>query len=377
VVTRLVVRGVPRHVLALAAGLDPDRFQVEVVAGRGEPGEGSLAQEAAAQSVRVEHLPTLRRAIGPVADLRALLALYRLMRARRYDLVHTHISKAGILGRAAARLAGVPAVVHTYHGQVSEVEATTATGVLFRMVERMAARVTHRIIAVSASTAEQCLRHRIGRPDQYRVIHNGIDLDRFGSWDGAPSPEACGQGMAIGFVGSLAVEKRVDVLIGAVALLQQAASPVRLYIVGDGPLRHQLEAQALELGLGASVHFTGLVPDVRPWLAAFDVVVAPSASEGLPTVLLEAQAMGCPIVASRVGGIPEIVEDGVSGLLVEPEQPRVLSASLAAICGDSELRRRLGMAGRGQVARSFGLTTMLRRTEGVYDDLLAGPGKTR
>ena len=374
IVTRLVIRGVPRHVLDLAAGLDPSAFRVDVVAGRGETGEGSLWAEAAARGIHAIRAPSLRRPVRPGADLRALAEIYRVVRRGRYDIVHTHISKAGVLGRLAARLAGVPVVIHTYHGAVEEVARPGATGTLFRWVERSMARCSDRLLAVSADTARSCLAMGIGRDDQYRVIHNGIDLQRFANWRGAPPFALPSGATVVGVVGSLTAEKRVDVLIEAVEQLRVRIPDLHLFIVGDGPLRGTLNRLVAQRGLEGCTHLVGLVEDVRPWLAHFDVLVAPSGSEGLPTVLLEALAMGCPIIASRVGGIPEIVQDGYNGALVTPGDPVALASALARLLGDDRQRMDMGRNGRSTATAKFGLESMLRLTEDLYRELLAEKG---
>ncbi|MFO7900712.1 MAG: glycosyltransferase family 4 protein [Planctomycetota bacterium] len=371
VVTRLVVRGVPRHVLELAAGLDPERFQVDVLAGKGEPGEGSLWPEAEQRGIRTIYLGSLQRAVNPGADARALMGLYQAIREGRYDVVHTHISKAGVLGRLAARKAGVRAIVHTYHGEVAEVAAAGLAPSVFRLAERLAARATSRFVAVSQHTAEECLARGIGTRAQYRVIHNGIDLDRF-SREQVERPFAdSGPGPVVGVVGSLTAEKRVDVLLRAVQQLTSEYPALLVCVVGDGPLRDHLQGMAQQLQLGERVQFPGLVPDVRPWLARFDVLVSPSEREGLPTVLLEALAMGCPVVASRVGGVPEIIQHGRTGLLVKPNDPRAIEDAIRRLLRSPEQRELLRREGRRRAVSSFGLDTMLRRTEAVYDELLS------
>ncbi len=371
VITRLVVRGVPRHVLELAAGLDRDRFSVDVAAGRGEPGEGTLWPEAATRGLRPMLVPALQRAVSPSADARALVSLYALMRRGRYQIVHTHISKAGVLGRLAARLAGVPVVLHTYHGPVAEVEAGGVAGAAFRLAERTMARLSDRLVAVSADTARRSLDMGLGRPSQYCVIHNGIDLARFVGWEG-PRPAGLPAGAAvIGAVGTLTAEKSLDVLLAAAARLRARLPEMHLVLVGDGPLRRRLETQAAVLGLGPRVQFTGLVADVRPWLGHVDVLVTPSRREGLPMVLLEALAMRRPVVATRVGGIPEIIEDGANGILVPPGDAAALAEALLRLLADRELRERMGNHGRQAVVERFGLAAMLRRTEALYEELLA------
>ena len=372
IVTRLAVRGVPRHVLAIAAGLDPERFAVEVLAGRSEPGEGELWQEAQVRGIATLRIPSLQRPVKPLADVRALVAIYRQIRRGGYDIVHTHISKGGILGRLAARCAGVPVVVHTYHGRVEEVHGCSLKSRFFRACERRAASWSDALIAVSEETVRLCLSGGIGTADQYRMIHNGIDLRYFMDYRSVEQTSLGLEGKPIiGTIGSLKEEKGLDVLLRSLSGLVQRYPHIQLCVIGDGPLRVSLEEEARQLGIGDRVHFPGIVADVRPWLAVFDLFVTPSIREGLPTVLLEAMAMGCPVIASRVGGVPEIIRDGENGLLVPARDSALLEEAIGQLAGSSEMRTRMGEAGRRRVAEEFAQERMLKLLEEEYEQLLA------
>ena len=373
IVTRLAVRGVPRHVLEVAARLDPSRFAVEVMAGRSEPGEGSLWEEARDRGIRLHRVEPLQRAVSLPVDLAAFITLYRRIRQGRYDLVHTHISKAGFLGRLAARCARVPVVVHTYHGQIHELQPGSWQGRVFLACERVAARGSDALVAVSQDTAEHLLSQGIGTPGQYRVIRNGIDLTRFQPGAGRPGG---GDGrLVIGTIASLTREKGLEVLVQALAGLVEAYPDLHLCIVGDGPERGELQAQVEQLGLQHRVQFAGMVADVRPWLAGFDLFVVPSISEGIPLALLEAMAMGRPVVASCTGGIPEVVQDRRSGWLVPPGDPAALGEAIGMLLGKEALRRELGQRGRARVEEGFEVGRMVGGLEELYQELLGRRGR--
>lgn len=368
-VTRLAMRGVPRHVLDLAEGLAARGHAVEVVAGRSEPGEGSLWEEAGSRNIPVIWAPSLQRAVSPAADLAAFAALWQQIRQGHYEIVHTHISKAGLLGRLAARLAGTPAVLHTYHGQVGELSDGSIRSRIFLSGERLAARLSDGLIGVSQETVAGLLALGIGRPGQYTVIPNGIDLERF-------CPEAVDTRAPvkgdplIGTIASLTPEKGVDLLIEAVPGLVSRHPGLRLCLVGDGPLRQALQAQARDLGVADRVEFAGNAADVRPYLAAFALFVLPSRREGMGRVLMEAMALGRPVLATRVGGIPELVRHGHSGWLVPPADPAALAEGIDALLRDAPRRQALARAGR-EAARHFGLEAMVARVEQLYGALLA------
>ncbi len=371
VLTRLAVRGVPRHVLDLSAGLLARGHQVEIIAGRSEPGEGSLWEEAERRQLPAIYLPALQRAVSPSADTAAFVGLYQKIRRTRPDLVHTHISKAGVLGRLAARLAGVPVVVHTYHGQVEELEGASLKSRLLRGGEKLAARRTDALIAVSGETAAGLEALGLGASHQYRVIRNGIDLEYF-TPDLDAAPAVVPGSPLLGAIASLTPEKGLDLLLGALGSLAPRYPQLGLCVVGDGPLRGELEAQARGLGLEARVHFAGNVADVRPYLQAFDLLVVPSRREGQGRVLMEAMAMGRPVVAARVGGIPELVHHGHNGWLVPPEDPAALGQAIAALLDDAGLRTALAQEGRRGAEREFGLEQMVTQVEQLYLELSAG-----
>ena len=371
IVTRLVQRGVPRYVLDIAAGLNPDRYSTEVLAGRGDPGEGSRWEEAAQRGIKTCYVEALQREINPVAELTAFAAIYLKIRKGNYDIVHTHISKAGILGRMAAKCAGVPIILHTYHGRAEELcEESLRSGILLAC-ERMAARFTDAIVAVSKDTADFALDAGIGHAPQYEVIYNGIDVGHFRDFArGGELPEELNQKRLVGAIGSLTGEKGIDVLLQALPRLLEQFPDLHLCILGDGPLRAYLEEMAVELAVQGRVYFTGNLDDVRPWLAAFEILLLPSRREGLPTVVLEAMAMGRPVVASAVGGVSEALIDGRTGALVIPESPDALALAIGELLQDAPRRHEWGRAGQERVEREFGLDEMIRKLEQRYETLL-------
>ena len=363
IITRLAARGAPRHVIDLSERLDVERFDVTILTGTPEKDEGNLVEEARSRGVRVDVVVEMWRAVRPLADLLALLKIYRFVKRGRYDIVHTHISKAGILGRAAARLAGVPIVVHTYHGPVRELRSR----ILLR-VERWAARRTDVLIAVGEGVVGHQLSRGIGTPEQYQVIPNGIDLEYFhnSSANGSIRDEL-GPGPVIGTVGSLTAEKRTEDLISASASLRGRFPGLRVCIVGDGKQRPALEAQVEQMGLAEQVVFAGNVRDVRRWMSAFDLFVLPSRSEGMSRALIEAMAMGCPVIATTVGDAPRLLE---AEQLVPPANLNDLASAIAGLLADDEKRQRVGDRNR-EVAARFDLASMVGDVGKVYDRLLS------
>jgi glycosyltransferase involved in cell wall biosynthesis len=356
-VESLGLGGLERVVQTLARLTDPARFRVEVFcAARGGPLQGSL--EAGGTPVRVLGL----NGYYPPD----ILATARALRRSGADLVHTHGHFAGVLGRAAAWWAGIPVLIHHLH----TVDATLQDRHL--RLERFLGRLTDRILCCSRAVESHAL--EILRLPRLRTltIYNGIE----------PPPEAdraqalghLGRTAAppiVGCIGGLNPHKGQEVLIRACALLSGALAGATLVLVGDGPDRPRLEALAAECGLGSRAIFLGERADARRLLPAFDVAVVPSVErEGLGLAALEAMDASRPVIACRVGGLPEAVEDGVTGVLVEPRDPAALAAAIGGVLGRPDRGRSLGVAGRRRVETLFRAATMARRVEAIYEEAL-------
>jgi len=253
---------------------------------------------------------------------------------------------------------------------VEELEGGSPASRVYVTCERRVARVAHALVGVSEAIEEHLLGMGVGAAEQYRVIPNGIDLEWFGSAAEWPRPAGLEGQPLIGCVCSLTREKGVDVLLRAMGPLVQSYPQLQLCVVGDGPLRAELEREARQLGVGEHVVFAGIAPDVRPWLAAFDLFVLPSRTEGTPRALLEAMAMGTAVVATRTGGTPEIVENGVTGVLVEPEDASDLGRGIGGMLGDATRREALAEAGHERVQTGFGLGGMVEGVSAVYEACL-------
>jgi glycosyltransferase involved in cell wall biosynthesis len=303
------------------------------------------------------------------ADLLALLCLYHWLRQQRPAILHTYLFHANLLGRVLGRLAGVPLVI------CSERTMQTESKARYRL-NRWTVGLADRVVAVSASVADFCIDH-VGLPaDKLVVIPNGVDLPveppasrqetraelALSAAEGLDLPP---DAPVIGAVCRLDPLKGLNFLLQALARL----AGVWLVVVGDGPERDRLVALTVELGLAGRVCWAGQRRDVSRLLSAFDLFVQPSLHEGLPNAVLEAMAAGLPVVATAVGGTPEAVVDGVTGLLVPPADVEALAQALAGLLADPERRQRLGRAGRQRVAEHFSLAQMVAKTERLYRDL--------
>jgi glycosyltransferase involved in cell wall biosynthesis len=385
VIARLNMGGPALHVSYLSAGLRDRGYDTTLVAGNVSPGEQSMAYVAEEQGVPVLLMPHLHREISPVRDLLATLRLARLIREQRPHILHTHTAKAGAIGRMAAVLAGrarPPIVVHTFHGHVLRGYFGRFRTAIFRGLERMLARVADTLIAVSPEVRDDLIALGIAPPEKFTVIRLGIELDeRVAAAREARRTTRRIMGVAdnrflVGWIGRMTGVKRGADVLHAFRLLRDRGIDATLCMVGDGPEREQLEQLAAELGLMHDCLFTGYQEDVAPFFAAFDAFVLPSANEGTPVTAIESLASGCPVVATRVGGVPDVVQDGVDGFLVEPGDLEALAGRLARLAADPELREQMGAAGRERVLPRYAVERLIDDVDGLYRTLLARKGVT-
>jgi glycosyltransferase involved in cell wall biosynthesis len=375
VIARLNIGGPAQHVIHLTARLPRDRFDSVLLSGREAPSEGSMHDLAARWAVRSIAVPGLGRRLSPVDDARSLVFLTRFFRRFRPHIVHTHTAKAGAIGRLAARLTGVPVVVHTYHGHVFHGYFSRPMTSLFLAVERSLARSTSRLLTVSESVKRELERYRIGRPGQVAVLPLGLDLDRFLTCEarGGELRRELGLGdrsPLVGVVARLVPIKRHQDFIAASALVAVRIPDAMFLIIGDGERRAELEALVRRQGLAERVKFLGWRQDLDRIYADLDAVVLTSANEGSPVSLIEAMAAACPVVATRVGGVPDLVEHGVSGLLGRAGDPAATAEAIATLLADPERRRALGQAGRKRVRDAYGIDRLVSDMDRLYSDLV-------
>ncbi|GMU92769.1 MAG: glycosyl transferase [Candidatus Hydrogenedentota bacterium] len=371
VITRLCMGGAQENTFHTVRLADRGRYEMELIAGHVADEEGSIEDQVRSAGIEVLRVPDLVRDPSPLRDWRAYRALVRLFRSRQYDIVHTHTSKAGYLGRMAAAQAGVPIVVHTPHGHIFFGYFNAPLTAFFTLLERHAARKTDRLVALTRRGIEEHLARRVGRREQWVDIFSGIDLAPFEGAIARRAQTRASLGLAphdpvVGAVGRLEPVKGFTYFVEAARIIHRIAPSARFILAGDGSQRAALSAQAVELG--GRFQFLGRRNDVPDLMAAMDICVAPSVNEGMGRVVLEAAGGGVPVVASEVGGIPEVVCDGVTGLLVRPRDATAIAAAVLALLDDAALRERMGRAAR-EFVRRYSVERMVARIEGLYDSL--------
>jgi len=378
-ITRLIVGGAQENTMYTAALLDPQRFHVEVLSGPETGSEGSLIEEVRARGIPLTILPDLVREAHPWHDLRAIWQIYRFLRANRFTIVHTHSSKAGILGRLAARFAGVPIIVHTVHGWSFHDHMSPLARMTYVALERLAASFTDSLIVVTSRNIEKGLRAGIGRPEQFRLIRSAIPLEEFdpARVDRRAVREALGlpvDAPILGNVGRFSPQKNPLDWVRVAGRVARAMPESRFLLVGDGPLRSQVEAGLIEEGIAERTVLTGLRRDVPQMLAVMDVFLLTSLWEGLPRVIPQALAMGVPVVANRVDGTAEAIIHGETGYLCAPGDLQGLAARCLELLQDPPRRHAMGQRRRQWAIREFDLRQMVAQIACLYEELLAGRG---
>ena len=379
VIARLNVGGPALHVAYLTEGLAERGYDTTIVAGSLTRGEESMAHVAQARGARIVTLPDLHREISPLSDLRAILRLAQLIRRERPQILHTHTAKAGAVGRIAALLAGParpPIVVHTFHGHVLRGYFDPLTTLGFRTLERWLARVTTRLIAVSPEVRDDLVGLGVAPPEKFAVIRLGIELgERVGGDDETrrETRRQLGVGpdaFVVGWVGRMTAVKRTDDVVRAFRELLDRDVDAYLCLVGDGPDRVRLERLAHELGVVRRCLFVGYQNDVAPYYEAIDALLLPSVNEGTPVSVIEALAAGRPTVATRVGGVPDVVRDGVDGYLVDVGDAATLGERLAELARDPSLREEMGRAGSARVLDRYAVDRLVEDIDALYRELL-------
>jgi glycosyltransferase involved in cell wall biosynthesis len=382
IIARLNMGGPALHVSYLTKGLAERGYETTLLAGQLARGEDSMAFIAHDLAIPVRNLPQLHREISPFSDPIAIRRIVQEIRRVRPQILHTHTAKAGAVGRAAALLAGdarPPIIVHTFHGHVLRGYFDPVRTEFFRRTERALARHTTRLIAVSPEVRDDLVGLGVAPEAKFSVIRLGIDLPaRVGSADERAAlrhlfgvPETT---YVVGWIGRMTAIKRIDDTLRAFARLRDSGVEARLCLVGDGPDRVAVEGRLTELGIARETLLPGYQRDIGGYLAFFDTLLLTSANEGTPVVAIEALAAGRPVVATAVGGVPDVVSHGRDGLLAEVGDIEALAAALGRLAADPGLRRQMGEAGRERTLPRYAVSRLVDDIDGLYRELLSDSG---
>ena len=378
VIARLNVGGPALHVTYLATGLAKRGYETTLVAGDVASGEESMAFVADEAGIRVERLPGLSRDLSPIHDLVAAIRLAGIIRRVRPDIVHTHTAKAGAVGRVAALLAPGrrPVVVHTFHGHVLRGYFGRAGSLLFRTIETLLARITDRLVAVSPEVRDELVRLKVAPASKFEVVRLGIELQERVAFEGDTREVRRRHGISeqkfvVGWFGRMTAVKRTDDLLTSLVGARERGVDALLLLVGDGADRARLEQRAHDLGIARHCLFLGYQETVAPWYAICDTVILTSANEGTPVTIIEALAAGRAVVATRVGGVVDVVDEGETGFLVRPGDTHALAERLEILATDPERRSAMGAEGRRRVLARYAVARLVDDVDALYRRLLS------
>ncbi len=377
VITRLIVGGAQENTLLSCEGQHDLGHEVTLITGPAIGPEGSLMDRARGHGYRVIAIDEMRRSILPLADWRTYRRLIGLFREIRPDVVHTHSSKAGIIGRKAAWRAGVPVIIHTIHGLAFTASTSPMVNRVYRGLERHVAPISTRIVCVADAMAEQSLAAGIGRQEQYVTVYSGMETAAFVDPPISRSEMRAKLGLAeehvaVGTIARLFDLKGHDDLLDIAPDLCGRYPNLRFLWVGDGSLRPSFEKRIAAMGLGDRFNLTGLVPptEIPGLCGAMDILVHPSRREGLARALPQGQLAGCPAICYDIDGNREGLIDGKTGFVLPPFDKSQLAGRIGVLIEDPAMRRRMGEAGRMFALGRFDKRVMVEQLERVYQQAM-------
>ena len=381
IISRLNIGSPAMHATLLAEKFAPPEYESILVCGLHEADAGDMGYFAQAHGVQPVYIPELGRSLDPISTARVVYQLYQLMRDYQPDIVHTHLAKAGFVGRWAAYLAGVPVIVHTFHTHAFKSHFPALLTQVFVLLERLTARLTDAIITLTQSLRHELAEtYRIARKGRMTILPLGLDLSPFAEtprheghfrqrWNIPPDAPL------IGLVGRLTPVKDPLRFLEAAALVRQRWPECRFVLVGEGEIRDEVEALTRDLWLSEAVTLTGWLPldELAALYSDLDVLVNSSTSEGTPTPIMEALAAGCPVVATAVGGVPDMLDHGRLGLLVVPQDVNSLADAIMLA-----LHRPPDPApAREAMLSRYGIDRLISDLDSLYRGLLAKKGRAK
>lgn len=377
VITGLATGGATKVVLDLANHFNNQAdFDVQLISGPIPPGRNDATHLAYELGIPTRIVPSLLNKISPLANLKAIADMRRIMVAEKYDIVHTHSSVAGVVGRLAALTAGVPVIIHHVHGWGLHDGMPGWMQMLYLTLERFCAKFTDRIIAVSEPDVRKGLMHGIGSRDKFTLIYNGIDLEKFRQDVGDQQVRAelglNPDSKVVGMIGRLDEQKNPLDLIRAAAIVAKGYPKVQFLIVGDGALRPECERLIKELNLNDKFFLLGFRDDVARILPILTITAMSSLWEGLPLAFLEAMSAGKPIVANDIDGASDVVVNGETGFLVTPHQPQEMAERILALLKDESLCNEMGRVAQER-SDYYSLQRMVGKVGSLYKELYSAP----
>lgn len=369
IITRLNVGGPSIHTILLSSGLCKERFKTYLVFGKEGKDEGSLKDEAEKTNIELIFIPELQREISPIKDIIALFKLIRIIRRIKPDIVHTHMAKAGMLGRLAAWLCGVRIIIHTFHGNIFHSYFSKAKTLFFIFIERLLSIISTKIITLTESQRDEVLKFKIGNKNKVVIIPLGLSLDKFYSPKKGLLRKELGisEEPLIGTTARLVPIKDIGTFLEGARIVLEEIKDAIFVIAGDGYLREELEKKAQSLGISKSVSFLGFREDLEVFYLDLTCFVLSSLNEGLPVAIIEAQASGIPVVATNVGGVPSLVSSD-TGITVSPKNPQALGEAIKSILKNPEMARKMGEKAR-ENSKKYTIKRLIKDIERLYEEI--------
>jgi glycosyltransferase involved in cell wall biosynthesis len=374
-ITRLDMGGSAFNTIETVARLDKEKYEVYLMSGKTYDPKGEMKLLLASKGVECRFLKDLVREINFFKDIKAFFKLIKIFKSHTFDIVHTHSSKAGILGRWAAFFAKTKYIVHTPHGHVFYGYFGKLRTSIFIFLEKIAAKITSKIITLTYKGKEEHVSFKISEKEKFVPIYSGIDLSLFNNVEGSSDTYREKFGFSdgdfvFGSVARLDLIKGNQYIIEAMADVVKENPRVKLILVGDGQEKEKLEQLVSKLGLSDNIVLAGFQENVVPLIAMMDVFILASLNEGMGRVILEAMACKKPVIASSTGGIPELVKDKESGILFPVGDVGALIDAMKVLMDDLEMRKQMGSEGYSRVKDVFSVETMVQKIDQLYQDLI-------
>ncbi|HAX61895.1 MAG TPA: hypothetical protein DCX95_04995 [Elusimicrobia bacterium] len=362
IITLLELGGAQENTLYTCEHLDKNNFDVMLICGKG----GIL--DAQAKNIRVYFVKELIREICPIYDLLAFIKIYKILKKEKPDIVHTHSSKAGIIGRWAAYCAKVPKIIHTFHGFGFNDEQNYFVRRIYILAERLAAKITDKLVAVSYQNISKGLKNKIGNEPQYTMIRSGIKLQDYQidiDVEKKKKEFAIINESVVGMIACFKKQKAPLDFIKTAKLVCTEKPDVKFVLVGDGVLRKRIESEIKKLNLKKNVLLTGWRKDTNEIIKIFDVFVLTSLWEGLPRVIVESMASGIPVVATYIDGTREIVQEDLTGFVVQPHETEKMAERILRLLNNPDLRKKFSQEAKKRV-QEFDIDLMVSQQEKLY-----------
>lgn len=368
IITKLELGGAQKHLLSVISHLDTNRYNIFLFTGS----NGFLISEALLiPGIRINLSIFLERSISPIKDILALCEIFAYIKKNKINIVHTHSSKSGIIGRIAAKLAGVKVIVHTVHGWSFNDYQPYLLRLFYIWLERICANCCSKIITVSNYDKEKGLKNSIGELNQYIVITYGIDLKQFSEACSLAKnkPSIYVDNLVVGMIACFKPQKNPEAYIKLAGLIIKDFPQVKFLLIGDGVLRKNIERLIEKLRIKNNCILLGWRQDIAQLLLGIDIFVLTSLWEGLPISVLEAMACAKPVLATNTGGVSELILDGKTGFLVECGNIRQMTERLKILLNDNDLRLRIGQSARDSLGERFSIDCMIKNIDNLYGSL--------